>query len=207
MRARLLLIALAAFAIYASWERWRLRPLTVPPGVLAPDAPQQEQPSADELRSAAAPPPQLGDVRIHPVAPYRISARLLSREPYWWGRAGRLSPLDFAVGWGPMSDSAVLQLLQISQSGRYFWLRWERPPLPPEQLMRHAANMHLVPRDRRVRAALDTMRPGQLIRLRGWLIDASSDDGWSWNTSRTRDDSGDGSCELMWVDDATAIAR
>lgn len=207
MRARLLLIALVAFALYSGWERWRLRPLAVPAGVLAPDAPRQDMLGADEPPSAAAPPAQLGAIRIRPVARYDISARLLSREPYWWGRGGRFSPLDFAVGWGPMSDSAVRDALQISQSGRYFWLRWDSPPLAPAQLMRHAANMHLVPRDRRVRAALDTMRPGQLIRLRGWLIDASSDDGWSWNTSRTRDDSGDGSCELMWVDDATTKAR
>lgn len=208
MIRRLLLLGLAALLLHAAWDHWRLRPLHPPAGVLAAAEPLQTALTPDDdLHSAAAPPSRLGAAALQPVARYEIAARLLSRQRYRIGRAAALAPFDFALGWGAMSDSAVLNRLTIGQQNRYFWLLWDTPPLPPEQMMRHAANVHLIPRDGRVLAALDTMRPGQVVVLRGWLVDARSADGWSWFTSRTRDDVGDGSCELMWVDEATTKAR
>ena len=37
-------------------------------------------------------------------------------------RESDLAPVDLALGWGRMSDEAILKDIQISQSGRfYFW--------------------------------------------------------------------------------------
>ena len=35
--------------------------------------------------------------------------------------------------------------------------------------------------------------------IEGLLVDARRSDGWSWNTSLTREDDGKGACELMLV--------
>jgi hypothetical protein len=32
------------------------------------------------------------------------------------------------------------------------------------------------------------------------LVEADGRDGWKWRSSLTRDDTGDGACELMWVE-------
>ena len=35
--------------------------------------------------------------------------------------------------------------------------------------------------------------------MTGYLVDARDKKGWRWNSSRTRDDTGDGACELFYV--------
>ena len=43
------------------------------------------------------------------------------------------------------------------------------------------------------------MRPGDVVRIDGQLIEARRDDGSVWRSSMTRDDSGDGACEVVYV--------
>jgi hypothetical protein len=37
------------------------------------------------------------------------------------------------------------------------------------------------------------------VRIEGWLVEAVAPDGWRWRSSTTRDDSGNGACELIYV--------
>ena len=92
---------------------------------------------------------------IEPMASYDIRARVLSVERYRTGREAELSPVDFALGWGPMSDAAVLEKLKISQGNRWYHFRWEgAPPIDPSIITRSSANTHLVPADDSVRDRL-----------------------------------------------------
>lgn len=191
----LMAVALVVGVRQSCSERQVRRPL---PGILVAEAPEQRPLSRGE-----APAFRIGDYRIEPQAAYRLRARLLSRKAYRLGREAELSSLDFALGWGPMSDSSLLSKLSISQSGRFFWLRWdETPPVSPQEIFGSAANTHLIPADDTVRRTLDRMRPGHVIGLHGLLVNASAPDGWSWRTSLMRHDTGAGACELFWVVDA-----
>jgi hypothetical protein len=49
-------------------------------------------------------------------------------------------------------------------------------------------------------ALLRRPRPGEVVTLRGYLVDVRGPNGFRWNTSLRRDDTGDGACELMWVE-------
>jgi hypothetical protein len=99
-----------------------------------------------------------------------------------------------------MSDQAVLDRIDIEQSARWYRLRWDTaPPLPETEIMRHSGNMHLIPASDSVRERLDEVRVGQVLQLEGLLVDASGDGGYRWNTSLSRDDVGDGSCELFYL--------
>jgi len=139
---------------------------------------------------------------IEPIASYDIRARVLSIERYRMGREADLSPVDFALGWGPMSDAAVLNRLNISQSNRWYHFRWEgSPPIDPSLIARSSANTHLVPADDSVKTRLLNVSKGAVVRLSGYLISVRHTDGWTWRSSLTRDDTGGGSCELMWVTD------
>ena len=47
--------------------------------------------------------------------------------------------------------------------------------------------------------AIKRVKQDQTVRLQGWLVEIRSDDGWQWRSSLTREDSGDGACELIYV--------
>ena len=59
--------------------------------------------------------------------------------------------------------------------------------------------MHLIPGNAGVAQALSRVRPDQTVRLQGWLVEARREDGWHWRSSLTREDSGGGACELIYV--------
>ncbi len=50
-----------------------------------------------------------GNYQITPLAAFQIHARVLHKKEYSRGREADLSPVDFALGWGPMSDVHILQ--------------------------------------------------------------------------------------------------
>jgi hypothetical protein len=66
----------------------------------------------------------------------------------------------------------------------------------------HSANTHLIPANQNVRRQLAALRVGQVVHLRGELVDARRDDGAWLQTSMTRADSGAGACEVMLVESA-----
>jgi len=39
-----------------------------------------------------------------------------------------------------------------------------------------------------------------MIRVTGRLVDILGDDGWRWRSSRSRTDTGNGSCELLLLE-------
>jgi hypothetical protein len=164
------------------------------PGILAPGTPDQHN-----LDHAS--PFQDGDFSITPLADFTLTARVLSRADYSWDRSAVLSPTDLAFGWGRMSDSTVIAKLDVSQSGRWYHYHWstQDPPIPLDEIIRSSANMHMIPADDSVRASLRGVRPGDIVHLEGELIEAHGKDGSVWRSSMTREDTGDGACEVVYV--------
>jgi len=193
--ARWLLLVLAALLV---WKLLQPGPVELGPGVYAAEDPLQTDPASDE-------PFELNGFQITPLADFRLRAKVLSREDYSMGEEAELSPVDLALGWGPMSDEQVLDEIEISQSGR--WYRWRSAsfPIPRNEISAHSANMHLVPADAVVEDDIDTIREGQIVELSGHLIRADRDDGWRWVSSLTRHDTGGRSCELFYVKRARII--
>ncbi len=138
---------------------------------------------------------------LRPLAAFALEARVLGREDYRFDRNADLSPTDLALGWQRMADPAFYKQLEISQRGRWYHYRWGAggPPLPLQEIIRSSANMHLVPANAAVARAIDRVREDQTVRLKGWLVEVHGDDGWQWRSSLSRDDSGDGACELIYV--------
>ena len=106
---------------------------------------------------------------ITAVAAYAIEARVLHTKRYW-ADGNDLVPYDVAVGWGAMSDQAVLDRLSISQGNRFFFYEWQNPPpVAVSEIERHAANMHVIAANKdlpvgSVRELIDyaKARPGKL---------------------------------------------
>ena len=101
-----------------------------------------------------------------------------------------------------MSDGAVLGRIDISQSGRFYYWRYDgAPPIPRREIERSSANMHLIPATRAIERRLKHLRPGNVVALKGYLVDVRGEGGFRWTSSLTREDTGNGACELIWVED------
>ena len=105
-----------------------------PPGVLVPDEPRQSLTAGLTLLNTPA-------YRITALADFSARGLVLHTERYWWDRGSELSPVDFALGWGAMSDQSVIDRLTITQGRR--WYQWRprdrRPPLPVPEIISHSA--------------------------------------------------------------------
>ena len=188
------LLVLLLVAVVAAWRDWNRREIVHPPGVLVPEAPRQIAPDH-------AGPILLDGYRLTPRAGFRIRARVLSREDYWLGAEADLSPVDLALGWGAMSDQAVLDRIDISQGNRWYFTRYQPPgPLSDRDIVRLSGNMHILPADRAVKAQLKRIRRGHVLRARGYLVDVEHESGFRWTTSLSREDSGQGACEIFYVE-------
>jgi len=59
--------------------------------------------------------------------------------------------------------------------------------------------MHMIPADDRIEKMLKSVRPGEVVKLSGYLVQVNASDGWHWKSSLTREDTGNGACEVVYV--------
>jgi hypothetical protein len=138
---------------------------------------------------------------VAPLARYRIAARVLSRERYYLGWQSDLSPLDLALGWGQMADPSVDRSIDWYQGTRWYFFHWSASsPFHNQEISAQSANVHIVPATLNLRRALLALGRDQVIELSGELVRIKDGRGeHTWQSSLSRSDTGDGSCELMWV--------
>ncbi|HUL60061.1 MAG TPA: hypothetical protein VLU43_12325 [Anaeromyxobacteraceae bacterium] len=146
-------------------------------------------------------------VRLTPRATYAITGYAAETSRELLDEWDFVIPMDVALVWGPVADPAVLSHLKFHLSGRYvsYWYDGEVPPRVVAQLNSHIANNHLVPADGDVAGALARIHVGDLVTLRGKLVDVEirDPDGrevFRSRTSLTRDDVGSGACEQVYVE-------
>lgn len=185
---------LAAATVLALWVFWPFREKQHAPGVWTTGEPEQSD--GNEL-----PVFEKNGYKIIALATFRGQARALSVKWYRNDREAQLSPVDLVLGWGPMSDQAVLDHIRIRQSGRWYHWFTKEFPIPRREIEIHSANMHMIPADNDVVQSLKSVRKGDLVVFSGYLVSAHGQDNWSWKSSLTRTDTGPGACELVWVEE------
>lgn len=192
-----LLLLIIGISIYHFWPEKELKHQA---GVLVPDDPVQV--------SVTNPVPwQKDDYTITPLAEFSIKAFVLSTNHFSVGRESDLSPIDLALGWGEMSNQAIIDGLDISQSNR--WYHWKTKVLviPAQEISTHSANMHIIPADEKIEDTLDELYKGCIIEMKGYLVSVNATDGWHWSSSLRRDDTGGGACELVWANELNIIEQ
>lgn len=132
---------------------------------------------------------------ITPVATYEISAKVGSVKAY---NDDKVSPMDICVAWGELAAESNIS---YTQSGRFC-----SPELIGELKNRENyrgglsaykhSNNHIIPANNSILRALNTIRVGDKITLKGFLVNV---DGRYWRTSLSRYDTGDGACEIIYV--------
>lgn len=185
------IILILVFAV-GSYKYWSQREVVHPEGVLVSEDPIQKEISEKPIKYK--------NVVLDPLAEYSLRARVLSTERYWIDKMAGVVPVDVALGWGVMSDSKVLKGLHMWQEGRFYFYSWrDQAPVNPQLIVKSSANMHLIPSTDYVEQEIKSLRRGQIVTLRGYLVRVNYPDGTDAKSSLSREDSGAGACEIMWV--------
>jgi hypothetical protein len=194
MQPKTLLIIVLALLAALIIRDWSMREITHGPGVLVPERPIQTVIADGEVM-------QVDQYRLRPRARFQIRARVLSREDYNWGTEADLSPMDLALGWGVMSDQSVLDRIDVEQRSRWYFTSYDLPgPISDREIIRNSGNMHMIPGRPWLETELKKIRRGDIVQLNGFLVDVDTDTGWHWRTSLSREDSGNGACEIVYLE-------
>jgi len=202
-RTDLLAAGALLFALGGGVSAWMERPGTVevPPGRIDAGL-YRVEPLAD-----AEPIVTSGGDTLLPVAQFETRGRVLHLERFKphqslsnWIPGLRPSTHDIGLGYGPMTDSANVARFRYAHEGagnglRALFLRPKDPMSPDEwqALAPHVTNVHLIPADD---AVLARIRHGDLVTLRGQLVDVRDAQGRVAKTSTTP---GDRDCEILRV--------
>lgn len=137
--------------------------------------------------------------RITNLESVKITGLVLSTAYYTFDTGAKISPMDLALGWGAMANPNILNYFDISQSDRHTYWYSQHMPIKAEEIARSLTNMHLIPANSAVYAELKRIKKNQTIVITGSLVFVEKE-GWSWKSSLSRTDTGDGACEVVWVD-------
>jgi hypothetical protein len=185
---RYLFIILALIGLHYIFKE---KVVTQPNGILITQEPLQETIHPFIIKSTS-------EYSITAMAKYDIQARILKKETYSWDKAAKFSPLDLALGWKQMSSNELLNTLTITQSNRFYFWSTKLPNYSRKMIEINSSNNHLIPENSNIKKQLEHFHEGELIEIKGYLVNVK-DKNWFWNTSLTREDTGDGACEIIYV--------
>ncbi len=144
-----------------------------------------------------------GEFKILPKAFYTVSAVVVSSESYSSGWTGEIAPVDLALVWGPLADPEIRNMVKFSQRNRWYFYRFPSSfPMNNQFIIENSANTHMIPSSENIKRALKKISIGDKIEIKGFLVKINGDkDGkkYWWNSSFSRKDTGNGSCELLYV--------
>jgi hypothetical protein len=123
-----------------------------------------------------------------------------------------LAPVDLTLGWGLMADKRVIRQVWVTSGER--WADFTIPDaknlcryypnkemVEPHEIYTHIGNTHIIPANDRISKMIWWLRRDQIMTLTGALVKVKLPDGRHWNSSLSREDMGDGGCEIMYVED------
>ncbi|MBQ7707431.1 MAG: hypothetical protein IJT72_06605 [Lachnospiraceae bacterium] len=149
------------------------------------------------------------EVSIYPQYTYEIEALVVHTKNYpGLGLGNKLCPRDIALAWGKVAEYNKKINFHWKQSGR--WVSWQVDSYDAidaiggvNYVSSHCSNNHLIPADKSVRRKIKKIKKGDHIKITGYLvnIDAENKRGktFIWESSTSRDDTGDGACEVIYV--------
>jgi hypothetical protein len=175
---------------------WRTQASPLP-GMSAPAQPLQTATTAAIFKHQ--------DFTIKPLANYEVTAKVLSKRTYEQDKSSSISPVDFALGWGVMSDATILSDLTITQSNRWFYVSWQRAYVKVDEVKSSSANTHILPANDDIAKKIKNVQKDDIVQLKGYLVEVTNSSGFLWRSSLKRDDTGDGSCEILWVTDVSIV--
>ncbi len=151
------------------------------------------------------------DVVVNYMYEYDIEALVVHTKDYLGFDIGdQMSRRDFGLAWGGVAEYNEYIDFHWNQYDRY--LSWKIDSLQEldnvggeKYINSHCSNNHIIPANDEVSKNIWFVRTGDHIRLKGYLVnvDATRSDrsNFTWHSSTTRTDIGNGACEVIYVTD------
>lgn len=161
------------------------------------------EPLQEDLNSEDLKPFVKEEFTITPVKRYRISARILRRENYYFSETHEILPIDLVLGWNIMSDLKTIKdnNIDISQSNRFYY--WKIPSfekIKREMIEINSANVHIGAINKEIKNELENLDKNDLIYFEGYLVNVvNNKNGYRFVSSLTRKDTGAGACEVFLI--------
>lgn len=143
---------------------------------------------------------RLNSYQLELVDVFQIRGLVLSKRTYLSDERADIAPLDLVLGWRSMSDPNVLSQIGIRQNQRFYFWHVEEFPIPRREIERNSTNLHIIPANPEIAEKMRLIRIGQTVKLQGHLVDVQAKDGFRWISSRSREDTGDGACEILLLE-------
>ncbi len=155
-----------------------------------------------------------GTAEIKYVAEYSLSGRVVDVENYYGSHIrNQLSPKDIGVAWGSLATDENQEKIRWTSTGNRFlsWFipdgEWYREIGGESVVTAHHSNNHLIPSDSNVEKLIKKIKKDDYVKVEGYLVNINwrKSDGsyFYWNTSTSRNDNGDGACEVIYVTNVT----
>ncbi len=144
-------------------------------------------------------------VKIEILAEYEISAIVKNKKYYFFDAASEVSPMDLVLVWGELDTKEMDDSINYSQSGRWYYYRYDcQSCVDGEYIRKHSANVHIIPKDREILLKLIQVHKEDYITLKGYLVNVKFTHN-DWKSSLSRYDTGNGACEIMYVESVTKL--
>ena len=147
-----------------------------------------------------------GKVDLELLASYEITAEVKSTKDYDDDFTSQISPRDFALAWGDVNIPSINTYVNYRQNERwYYFTVSSKAPVDAKYIDYYTANTHIIPANDSILNTIKKVHANDRITMKGYLVNAYFSNGY-WKTSLTRSDTGDGSCEIMYVTDIQILA-
>lgn len=148
---------------------------------------------------------------ITKVHTYTIQARVVDVQQYMeFNFMNRLSPVDLGLAWGFMAEDKNQGKLTFSSNGsRFLHFQynddgWVSSVGGRNAVHQHVSNNHMIPANKKIKNQLISIKKGDYVQFEGFLVNVYStveNESFTWNSSDSRIDTGDGACEIIYVTD------
>lgn len=139
---------------------------------------------------------------------YSIRGRVEGTMPYEDGISD-IVPYDLLLAWGDVTRDGADSKLDWEQSDRKGQVSGslggiDGVDLSADYIVSHISNNHIIPANENIRIALETIKPGDTVAIEGRLVNlrllTPDDHVISVNTSKVRNDKGEGACEIIFAE-------
>lgn len=135
---------------------------------------------------------------------YELTAMIMSKSRYWLDGPSKLSPVDFVLAWGPLTQKNYLSKINYSQWGRWYYFNYRDSDefmINEEDITSNSANTHIIPDFSKpfLKKQILNFKEGQVVRLIGYLVTVTREGETLWQSSTVRSDTGAGACEVFYV--------
>jgi hypothetical protein len=143
---------------------------------------------------------------VEPKQRYEIAGRVVLTDLYYTDGMSIVSPVDLSLIWGKLAtDPKALKGISFQHYLRFGAFQWSGATgVDAAMFKSHFSNNHLIPSTDRIKQALTSVDAGDRVVLSGYLVNVTASPkaggaAFYAESSLTRDDTGAGACEIMYV--------